>query len=358
MAFEILFDCERMKYPHTGLYHFCKQLSKALISTHPGNQYSLTFYVPPAEDNFLGSQYRYMIQKSSHKFLRPKTARFDLWHSTYQGSNYYPVNKHVKKILTIHDLNFLHDETKSPAKKKQYLGKVQRMIDRSDYLSVISSYTLQCLQENLNIVGKPVEIIYNGCNKPDAAAVFQKPLFITSATPYIFSIGTITRKKNFHTLPSLLVGNDFNLVIAGITQDREYLSAIVKQAEKLGVANRLILPGAISENEKWWLLENMLAFAFPSIAEGFGLPVIEAMYTGKPVLLSTHTCLPETGGDAAYYFPSFEAEAMQQTLNHALQHYQQNPQQAQKIKNRAAFFSWDASAKKYWDLYAKLLNNS
>jgi glycosyltransferase involved in cell wall biosynthesis len=132
---------------------------------------------------------------------------------------------------------------------------------------------------------------------------------------------------------------------------------IIAEAKKHGVEERVLLPGSISENEKWWLLSNMLAMAFPSISEGFGLPVVEAMHFGKPIILSTHTCLPEIGGDAAYYFNSFDSADMQQTFDQALHHFHTHPEMVEKVKNRSAFFSWSKAAKQYWELYQQLLQN-
>jgi glycosyltransferase involved in cell wall biosynthesis len=103
------------------------------------------------------------------------------------------------------------------------------------------------------------------------------------------------------------------------------------------------------------LLENMLAFVFPSISEGFGLPVIEAMHFGKPVILATLTSLPEIGSDAAYYFPSFDPDDMQAVFYNSLQHYSVNKTQEQKIKNRSADFSWGKAAQQYAAIYKQLL---
>ena len=84
----------------------------------------------------------------------------------------------------------------------------------------------------------------------------------------------------------------------------EYEARILEIAKKIGVADRLVMTGLISEEQKYRYLKECSLFVFPSIAEGFGLPVIEAMAFGKKVLLSRHTCLPEIGGDHAYYLDS------------------------------------------------------
>ena len=116
----------------------------------------------------------------------------------------------------------------------------------------------------------------------------------------------------------------------------------------------MILPCPVTEKEKWWLLQHCTAFAFPSLSEGFGLPVIEAMYFGKPVLLSNLSSLPEIGGNCAYYFNTFEAAEMQHTLAAGLAHYHEN-NMAGQIRERAQIFSWQHAARQYMHIYNSLV---
>ena len=143
------------------------------------------------------------------------------------------------------------------------------------------------------------------------------------------------------------------LLIAGITQNDNYKNRIISEAKKWNVEDRVIFTGAVSENDKQWYYKNCEAFVFPSISEGFGLPVIEAMHFGKPVVLSTSTSLPEIGGSEAYYFNSFEPDNMQKTLSNALNEY--SGAKAQRIKKWSEQFSWETSARQYLALYSKLL---
>ena len=207
------------------------------------------------------------------------------------------------------------------------------------------------MQKHVGLNGKKFSVIYNGCNINTAQKVeepAQKP-----QRPFLFTIGTIMEKKNFHTLPCLLKGNDFDLVIAGIPANEGYKSLVIEEAKKWGVLDRIIFTNAVTEGEKYWYYQNCKAFLFPSIAEGFGLPVVEAMAFGKPVILSTYTSLPEIGGEDAFYFPNFEAEEMQKTLERCLREF--SPQTAQKMKERSEFFSWKRSAEQYHEVYNSIL---
>lgn len=345
----ILVDCERMKYPHTGLYHFCLQLGQALQKQDGAED--LVFYLPPAQKDALGPGTQCLLQSPVHKFRLPSLRGFDIWHSTYQASAYFPKRHDIKIVLTVHDLNFLYDETKSASRIKRYLQKMQAKIDRADQVVAISEFTLQDVRKHLKLRDTPARVIYNGSNIHPQEQV-QKPATAPDG-PFLFTIGTIIAKKNFHTLPSLLHGNNYKLVIAGITQRTEYKARIMAEAKQWGVADRVIFTGPVSESEKHWYLQHCEAFLFPSISEGFGLPVVEAMYFGKPLLLSRHTCLPEIGGDAAYYFENFEPEHMQEVLQRSLEdfhRYDRGP----AVCERGKTFSWERCAAGYMEVYREL----
>lgn len=348
---QILLDCERMKYAHTGLYYYCLYLAQSLEKVIDNDVESLNYYLPANAENILGNKNSQLKQNSLHKFLLPSLKRYDLWHSTYQGTNYFPFKQKIPVVLTIHDLNFMHDDKKSSEKKKKYLKQLESKIKRADCITTISRFTLHDLEQHIYIHNKPITVIYNGCNIREIETL-QQPA-ILPATPFLFTIGTIVEKKNFHVLPALLADNNRQLIIAGITLSEAYKQKIIEEATKWKAADRVIFTGPVSENDKQWYLKNCEAFVFPSLAEGFGLPVVEAMYFGRPVVISNLSSLPEIGGDAAYYFTSFDPEEMNKVLNDSLQNYHvTNP--ADKIRQRAKLFNWLQSAKQYLQVYRTL----
>ncbi|MCH5716531.1 glycosyltransferase [Niabella hibiscisoli] len=162
----------------------------------------------------------------------------------------------------------------------------------------------------------------------------------------------MTDKKNFHVLPAMLLNNDYNLIIAGITQSPTYYNRIIEAAKALGVEKRVHLIGAVSEEEKFWLFKHCAAFCFPSLAEGFGLPVIEAMQLGTPVILSKSTSLPEVGGPCAVYFNSMNTESVTQAADTFIKTGIKGATR-QDLINWAMQFDWDIAAKKYWKLYTE-----
>ncbi|MBZ5698921.1 MAG: glycosyltransferase family 4 protein [Acidobacteriia bacterium] len=345
----ILIDCERTKHPHTGLFHFCLQLGSALIRYADPGRERLTFYVPRGQRGLFGPGQDYFFYRRFHKFWIPRTRSFNLWHCTYQNSRLLPPSSNTRVVLTIHDLNFLVERKAEPAKIKKRIRQVQANIDRADHIVCISQFTLTTVTTHLRLGNRPVEVIYNGCNVNEFPA-FDQPRY-RPAHPYIFSLGTVLPKKNVHVLPCLLSGIDYELVIAGILNS-DYEKVIRAAARHHGVQDRVHLLGPISEEEKSWYFRNCHAFAFPSLAEGFGFPVVEAMYYGKPVFLSDHTSLPEIGGSEAYYFTDFDPAAMQEVFNRGMRDYQTQGR-AEQIRKRASRYSWDQAARDYLTVYRK-----
>jgi len=335
---------------YNGLYHFCYQLGKHLALETPPDMH-LHFYVPRAQRLVFGKDVDYVTQYGLHKYFHQLTSRFDLWHIATTLSWYRPFGTKSKNIYTIHDLNFLNEEEYTQPIKKRYLTLIQQRIDRADYLTFISEFAHQQTQEFLRPGDKPYSIIYNGCNVPEEGS--DVPAYKPDK-PFLFSIGQFHSRKNFHVLPALLTGNDYELVIAGMN-DFPYTEKVIQEARNLQVADRLKLIGPVSDREKSWYYKNCLAFIFPSIGEGFGLPVLEAMYFGKPVFLSRFTSLPEVGGDAAYYFDDFNPHCMQKVFENGMHHYECAHPQA-KILERAKKFSWEKAANEYLNVYRRVLD--
>ncbi len=347
----IIIDVERMKYPNTGLYYFCYHLGKWLSIEKNVASEELHFYGPAEIKNIFGTDVSYQKQNNLHKIYYPKTTAFNIWHSLYQGTEYFPFNKKVKKVLTIHDLNFLHDEKKNEEKKKKYLSGLQKKVNNSNHIVTVSQFVLNEVKAHLNIANTNCSVIYNGCSIEEIKGL-ENPA-VPPDKKFLFTIGTVVEKKNFHVLPALLVDNDWRLIITGNIVSKQYQQVIINEAAKYKVENRVIFTGSVTENDKQWYYKNCEAFVFPSIAEGFGLPVVEAMYFGKPVLLSNHTSLPEIGGQLAYYFNSFNAEDMRATMHQSLEHYKQQ-NTAKAIQQHASTFSWQNAAKQYLHIYRNL----
>lgn len=346
----VFLEMEKLKDLNSGLGQFCFHLGKSL-SQLPDLQFIPNFYAPSSNIPAFGEGFNYIPANKLYRFFRIQKS-FDLWHCLHQGSPYLPAKKSTKVILTIHDLNFL-EEKKSLLKKKVRLKKIQSLINRANAITVISQYTEQVIRRNLVIPNIPLQVIYNG-NSLKTFSNVPKPDFLPEGK-FFFSIGIISRKKNFISLiPLLKHFKDFTLVLAG-NKKHACVKEIVSMAQELGVADRVIMPGIVDDEAKFWLYKNCTAFLFPSIAEGFGLPVIEAMSLGKPVFISQATSLPEIGGKEAFYFNNFKPADMIEVVEQGLKKFSSDKEKSKRTMDWAEQFSWHQSAKAYQELYLKLL---
>lgn len=343
----IVFDCERMKFANTGIYHYCLNLAQRLPQTIDPLKERITLYSPPEialSSNNLIKHHRW------HKLLLPSLKHHTIWHSTYQHSDYIPsITRKIKVLLTIHDLNFIYDDLVPTQKKEKYLRNLQRRINRADAVVCISEYCKNDVLKHCSLHDKPVFVIHNGTNSlvdPALGKSSYKPL-----RPFLFSIGTLIRKKNFHSLIPLLKRNSYlDLIIAGRHDDRNYLFDLKQLAFAEGLENNFHVLGQINEREKSWYYHNCKAFVFPSVAEGFGLPLVEAMSVGKPVFLANKTALPEIGADAAFYFKDFSGERMHESFINGMNKYESDNMKG-LIMKRSECFSWKKAADEYVNVY-------
>ena len=334
-------------------YHYCLNLGNHLKKYTKPETEELSFYTPYGMQDLFGKTAHHIIQTELHKFRIPGLHKFMVWHATYQDSYYIPFrNKNIKVVLSIHDLNFMYDTSKSEFKKQRNLCRLQMLINRADVIICISEFTKKDVLFYCDVHNKPILVIHNGTNtltKPELLGQSYRPV-----KPFIFSLGTIMPKKNFHTLLPLVHDQpNLELVIAGRIDDVGYYQSILDTAQNMGISKNLKIVGPISESEKSWYFNHCYAFAFPSVAEGFGLPVTEAMSVGKPLFLSQKTALPEIGGDVAFYFKNFSPAHMNETFVAGMKQYTRFNMQDDIIK-KGKEYCWDIAAQQYWNVYRSL----
>lgn len=345
----VVFDCERMKHPNTGLSVFCDNVASCLVRQRSTLRGSLCLYVPGKFCGHWGDDVRYRkvcLVDRLHVFCDRSVK---VWHSAHQQTSYIPP-RGVRQVLTVHDLNFLYE--KPIRKHRRYLSALQKHIDRADYIVAISESTRRDLVDNIDMKGKPVEVVYNGLNHFDGDIV---PPVSRPEGKFLFSVGTVLPKKNFHVLPVLLKDNDYKLIIAG--NKSSYEKKIMEEAANFGVQDRVSIIGPVTDSVKYWYIKNCSAFLFPSVAEGFGLPVIEAMYYQKPIFLSDRTSLPEIGGNHVFYFDhNFEPDAMVAQFKNGLKLFADGGVDKELMKQHALSFSWERTARRYIEIYNDLLS--
>jgi glycosyltransferase involved in cell wall biosynthesis len=355
---KIILDCDLMKYPNSGLYHYCLNLGRQvnkLLDKQSGEQ--ISFYGPAIERKTFRDTGPYYPERNRFwNFFNPFPRRCDIWHAPFQSGRIIPDrNKHrkTKVLLTIHDLNPLH-EGKPVSEQKKSLLHTQSLIDNSDAIVCISEFCKKDVLKFCRVASRPVFVIHNGSHQVGAPRL--EPGSVRPAKPFLFGMGYINRKKNYHVIVPLLEDNGIEMVLAGRLDEPDYVERLKAEARKIGAEDRLHITGPVTEGEKSWYYQHCMAFVHPSLAEGFGAPVVEAMQFGKPLFISALTSLPEIAGSAAYYFKSFEPQEIRRTFSQGMYEFGLNGM-AQKIVNKGREYNWEEKAKQYLEVYRELHKN-
>jgi glycosyltransferase involved in cell wall biosynthesis len=350
---KIILDCDLMKYRNSGLYYYCLNLGVHVnkLLEERGEE-PMRFYVPPEERYTFNEGRDTIVEKRYHRFLKPFLWDCKVWHAPFQSGRMIPgAGSSVKVVLTIHDLNHLH-EGKPLKEQRESLQHTQALIDRSDVVVCISEFCRSDVLKHLEVKDRPVHVIHNGT--PDLQAPQLTALSYRPRRPFLFAIGYVNRKKNFHVLLHLLECTDAELIVAGRLDEPDYVQVMKDYARRKGLEERLHILGPISDGEKAWYLKHCKAYVHPSLAEGFGATVTEAMAFGKPLFLSHLTSLPEIAGDVAFYFKNFEPDHMQQVFLEGMHYYSLNGL-ARRIIERGKVYNWRKKAAEYIAVYHSLL---
>jgi len=359
----IALEMERLRNPYSGLGQYCLQLGHAFATEKSAASLGFVCLVPSERKGEFGNGMTYKSVKPWHKIIGPSFGE-SLWHCMHQDSEYMPRSRKTPLAITIHDLNFLDRPDYSKAQKSRRLMSMQQKIKRASGLVYISEYVQKWVLEHLKVPTGIVEkVIYNGGSidfrLPSSELRTKSEIGNRKSeikTPFLFSIG-IHPKKNYHVLmPILAEFKEYKWIIAG-PDSRGYKAKIEQEAAKFGVTDRIEFCGPVDEEAKIEYYTNCTALLFPSISEGFGLPVVEAMSIGKPVFLSDRTSLPEIGGIEAYYFKNFEPQTLTQTFAAGRKDFENDLEKPARMQAWASQFTWEKAAKQYLEFYQELMSN-
>ena len=219
----------------------------------------------------------------------------------------------IRSVVTIHDLIFLrHPEFYHWLDTKIYAWKFQQTIKEADHIIAISECTKRDIMEFGEVDGSQISVIYQSCAPRFNGNTVHSPL------RYILSVGSIEERKNIllavKALPYL--PEDLQLVIVG--RHTKYTDVVQDYAERHGLMQRVKIMHGVKDEELPDLYAGAEAFVYPSVYEGFGIPIIEAISTGLPVVACTGSCLEEAGGPDNLYVAPDDAEGMAAAIRQVL----------------------------------------
>jgi glycosyltransferase involved in cell wall biosynthesis len=363
---KIGFDISQTCESKSGTGFWADQLVKALAKIDRENSYTLLpwfyDYRPKTLENATKIPQKNFEEKVIKKFSDEdfNMKQLDIIHS----NNFrFPKDVSAKKVVTIYDVCFLDNPefTTEANRLFCYQGTLDSMLF-ADKIIAISEYTKQRLIHFFPFVDeKKIEVVYCGnrdtlLNEKDDVKLIEK--FNLTKDEYYLSVGTIEPRKNYATLLKAYKiykekTKDFKkLCIAG---GYGWLQENFKSdIAELGLADDVIVTGYVSDSELSNLYRHCFAFVYPTWYEGFGLPVLEAMNFGKPVIASDVTSIPEITGKAAMLVKPGDVE----NLFECFQKLEQSTTLYQTLQSegqaRTKLFSWEKTAEKTKKIYQNL----
>ncbi|MBI3241210.1 MAG: glycosyltransferase family 4 protein [Chloroflexi bacterium] len=349
-----------------GIGRYVRELLKALAQRDSENQYRLFFAspnpvphpLPPLPSNFSIRHLPFhdiWLARLWHRAQLPApvdliTGPIDIYHAP----DFTLPPTRVSSLLTIHDLSFARDPESAAPGLRAYLNTVvPRSVRRASHIIAVSQTTKNDLIELYNTPANKITVVYEGVDsifKPTPSPAIRAKYGLGDK-PFIFSVSTLQPRKNFQRLIQAFarLPADFNLVIAG---GKGWLyDDIFAEAEKPAARGRVIFPGFVPDADLPALYTEAALFAYPSLYEGFGLPLLEAMACGTPTVTSNVSCLPEVAGGAAVLVDPYSVESIATGLKEAAT----TPEPwVRKGLKRAAGFRWDEAASQLLALYQKL----
>lgn len=375
---KIGFDGKRAVHNFTGLGNYSRYVLDILSRYYPENEYDVFSADPDTADrmNALLKKHSSLRMVYAQGIGKQLPAVWRSWSITnqmkangiqiYHGlSNELPLNikkSGIKSIVTIHDLIFLRlPECYAPIDRKIYDYKFHKACIDADHIISVSDRTKKDIMELYRIPEEKITTIYQNCDPVFGIPVTEeKKQQVKSAYSlperYILNVGTIEKRKNalliVKSLPQLL--QDIHLVIVG--RRTKYTERIEKFVADHHMENRVHILKGVKYEDLPTIYQIASLFIYPSIYEGFGIPILEALNSKVPVITTRHSSMEEAGGNAAVYINPSDVNELVQAERSILTNSSLRQQMIANGLKQKENFSDKLQAKKLIKLYQTLID--
>ncbi|WP_184542651.1 glycosyltransferase family 4 protein [Mucilaginibacter sp. FT3.2] len=374
---KIGYDAKRAFYNNTGLGNYSRWLIKALAYFHPENSYFL--YTPKAKAN---NRLSFLEDSGNISTVTPKSKFFtSFWRSKgivkdllRDGIELYHGLSHelpsgigrsgIQSVVTIHDLIFMrYPQQFGWFNYRIYLAKVKYACKVADTIIAVSQKTKDDLVELLNINPNKIEVVYQGCDpvfavmQPDEQKAAVKIKY-NLPDNFLLSVGTIEERKNLLLIARALssIQNNTPLVVVG--RPTKYADVVNQYLTANNLQDRVVFLHGVTFADLPAIFQLASIFIYPSRYEGFGIPVLEALNAGVPVIAATGSCLEEAGGPDSLYADPDDADRLAQKVNFLLNNDNARQNMIKKGLLFADNFTDDKLALQMQRLYTNTLTNA
>ncbi len=274
----------------------------------------------------------------------------------------WPGTGRTPAVFTAHDLGYMHYPDKHPILDRLYLSwSTRHSASAARRVIAVSKATAHDLTALLGVPAEKIRVVYSGIDEslrpvhdPHRLADVQRRLGIPG--PYILHVGSVQPRKNLARLVEAFAQvadsvEGLSLVLVG--RPGWGYRALLRRIRRLGLENRVLLPGYVPDEDLAALYSGALVYAFPSLYEGFGFPALEAMACGTPVVCANTSSLPELVGDAALTFAPTDVGALAAALRRLLTDEALRRTLVERGFERIKRFTWEACARATLDVLAE-----
>ena len=346
----------REGYRQTGISRYISELVEGLERIKDPKDEVLLFgqKTGPIKENPMAR----ILWEQSLLPVNIATRRLSVFHTPIGA---VPLLSVAPTVVTVHDLAFLKFPDQLPSSRRKWLIAATRMSARhAGKIITVSEATARDLREWLNVPESKIQAIplatSGKVERVEGASLDMFRLKWEIDRPYVVAVGTLEPRKNLPTLlrafAKIKDDVDHQLVLVG---PEGWLTGELKSTlEELELGDRVRLTGFVSDEELggWYSGADLLAF--PSYYEGFGLPAIEAMNCGTPVLSSDNSVFPEVVGDAGVMIPADDVDVWAETMRDLLRDESRRNVMRERGFQRATEFSWDRTARQTYEVYKEL----
>ena len=345
-----------------GSGEFCFQLLSALSRLDKNNEYSVFLPVKPTSDMPKETgKWKYIVFHSKKLWTllglskKLKDYKLDVF---FSPTHYLPLSVSSPSVISILDVSYLYFPNlfkKKDLYQLKFWGGYS--IRKAQKIITISNSSKNDIIKMYGVNSDKVSVVYPGIKelktenlKLKSMEELKKKFGISSS--YILFVGTLQPRKNIIKLieafsklktENLKLKDNLELVIVG--RKGWQFEEILNAPKKYGVEDRVKFLDSVTDEDLPSLYKNALCFCLPSLYEGFGLPILEAMQYGCPVATSNVSSLPEAGGDAALYFDPENAEDIKNSLESIIQSSELRDKLIKMGYEQVKKFSWEESAK-------------
>ncbi|MGB6942154.1 MAG: glycosyltransferase family 1 protein [Bryobacteraceae bacterium] len=328
----------------TGVGVYSREILFGLARVHPEARY-LFCYRP---HRLLRSFSEHLPANACRRLLRENRApSADLFHGLNQRLG---TAHHRRSVTTFHDLFVISGDYSTPEFRERFTAQARAAANRSDLIIAVSAFTARQVEQLLHVEPSKLRVIPHG-TRPAPLPPVSVP-----REPIILSVGAIQRRKNILRLVEAfeLAPAGWQLFLAGSFgfEAEEALARIARSSRKQDIQ----VLDYVTRAELEELYQRASIFAFPSLDEGFGMPVLDAMARGIPVLTSNRSAMPEVAGDAALLVDPTDVHSISDGLVHLATNADLRDTLIRAGKARAKEFTWEKSIGATWKIYQELLN--